>query len=104
MSARKQLSEVDDNYIVHSLNQIKLADKPGITKPAPRREKIGWKVIPSPLGGGGSKGIKVILRLLEELQIVHSTEVSFGAACHHWRPLPFDVMVVVQGKVGLIEY
>jgi hypothetical protein len=51
-----------------------------------------------------SKGIKTICQLLNKLQVVYSTEVHFGAMCHHWRPLPFDVMVVIKGKIGLIEY
>lgn len=51
-----------------------------------------------------SKGIKSICQLLSKLQVVYSTEVHFGNACHHWRPLPFDIMIVIKGKIGLIEY
>jgi hypothetical protein len=52
-----------------------------------------------------SKGIKVILALLQELQILHTTEVNFNIFCRYYKPLPFDVMVILQGKkVGLFEY
>jgi hypothetical protein len=51
-----------------------------------------------------SKGIRIICQLLDKLQVVYSTEISFGAACHHWKPLPFDIMVVIKSKIGLIEY
>lgn len=59
-------------------------------------------VVPAP--STPSKGMRYLLKLLEELQVVHSTEVEFGAACHHWKPLPFDILVVIQGRMGLIEY
>jgi hypothetical protein len=51
-----------------------------------------------------SKGMRVICSLLNKLQVVYSTEVHFGTTCHHWRALPFDVMVVIKGRIGLIEY
>ena len=51
-----------------------------------------------------SKGIKLILTLLKALQVVHSTEVNYGNSCYHIKPLPFDVQVIIKGKVGLIEF
>jgi hypothetical protein len=51
-----------------------------------------------------SKGMKKICHLLNKLQVVYSTEVHFGTTCHHWQALSFDIMVVVKGKIGLIEY
>ncbi len=51
-----------------------------------------------------SKGIKLICQLLNKLQVVYSLEVHFGAACHHYKPLPFDIMVVIKGRMGLVEF
>lgn len=52
-----------------------------------------------------SRGIAKICQLLNELQVTYSQEVKFGAACHHWKPLPFDIQVVMKGgRIGLIEY
>lgn len=96
-SNRKVLTS-DDNCIVHSLEGLSLKgdgeQKPSVTK-SPKLYHYPPKQ---------SKGIKTILKLLDELQVVYSTEVHFGAACHHWKPLPFDVVVVIKGKVGLIEF
>lgn len=50
-----------------------------------------------------SKGIRILCNSLQNLQIVYSTEVYFGA-CHYYKPLPFDIMVVIKDKIGLIEY
>lgn len=50
-----------------------------------------------------SKGMKVIERTLKDSQVVYSKEVTFSA-CYSKRLLPFDVQVVINGKIGLIEY
>ena len=51
-----------------------------------------------------SKGVTKICQILDSLQVVYSLEVNFGNSCHHHKPLPFDIMVVIRGKVGLIEF
>ena len=51
-----------------------------------------------------SKGVQLIHKLLIELKVIFSTEIHFGVYCHHYKPLPFDIMVIIRGKIGLIEF
>lgn len=51
-----------------------------------------------------SKRIQILCQVLKDLQVVYTTEVYFGACHHYKKPLPFDIMLVIKGKIGLIEY
>jgi hypothetical protein len=51
----------------------------------------------------GSKGIQRIILKLRELKIPSTTEAKFDL-CRDERELPFDIIIFVNGKAGIIEY
>jgi hypothetical protein len=50
-----------------------------------------------------SKGIRTICNRLNELDITYSLEVKFRM-CRDQRELPFDISVIIKGRLGIIEY
>jgi len=54
-------------------------------------------------GRKDSKGITKIKNRLNELEVTYTTEVRFSH-CRDHRELPFDIMVIVMGRTGVIEY
>lgn len=82
------------NIIIHTLNQDPTFQVLSSENPANKTEKSKRK---------DSKGIQRIKNRLNELDITYASEVTYSH-CRAQRELPFDVQIIVNGRIGIIEY